>query len=487
MKLTAELIEAFAGTFLSTLYDEPKPTPEFHREGWKLYCSSAPHAAIAAPREHAKSTAFTHDFILATVLFRDEDYVILLSSTEEMAREHLSDITRELKTNEDLINEFGISKFVMDTQTDIIVEMSDGHQFRIIARGAGQKIRGRKWKGARPGLIVGDDLEDDEQVESLDRRVKFRKWVFRAARPALRDGGRLRIHGTVIHEDSLLARLMKDPTWATLFYKAHASFSDFTEILWEEKFSQERLRSIQASFVAQQDAAGYSSEYLNDPFDNTDAYLRRDDFVPMEARDYETPKVVCAAADFAVSRADRANRTAFVIGGKDIDNTLHYLDVRVGRWDTLEWMQVMFLIQQRWNPQVFYVEDGVIWKSVERMIYREMQQRDIYINIEAVMSVKDKATRGRSLQRRMRAGACRFDTKAEWYAGFQSELLRFTENSQATLDDQFDAASLLSRGFDLLHTVEDADFMTEEELDFERQSEHSRKVESDGRSPVTGY
>ena len=32
VKLTAELIEAFAGTFLSPLYDNPQPTPDLHRE-----------------------------------------------------------------------------------------------------------------------------------------------------------------------------------------------------------------------------------------------------------------------------------------------------------------------------------------------------------------------------------------------------------------------------------------------------------------------
>ena len=61
MKLTADLIEAFSGTFLSPMYDNASPTPNFHRQGWDLYCSEYKMCGIAAPREHAKSTAFTHD------------------------------------------------------------------------------------------------------------------------------------------------------------------------------------------------------------------------------------------------------------------------------------------------------------------------------------------------------------------------------------------------------------------------------------------
>ena len=74
--LTDELVEAFAGTFLSPLYDNPQPTPDFHRECWGMYCSDAELAAIAAPRAHAKSTALTHDYALATALFREQDYKI---------------------------------------------------------------------------------------------------------------------------------------------------------------------------------------------------------------------------------------------------------------------------------------------------------------------------------------------------------------------------------------------------------------------------
>jgi hypothetical protein len=167
--LNAELLEGFAVTYLYSGFDEPKPTPQFHREGWELYTSDVPQASVIAPRGHAKSSALTHVFILGTVLFRSESYVILISTNEELAIEHLGDITRELTENEELITDFGIKSFITNSKTEIIVEFNDGHQFRILARGSGQKLRGRKWRGMRPGLIVCDDLEDDEQVENAAR------------------------------------------------------------------------------------------------------------------------------------------------------------------------------------------------------------------------------------------------------------------------------------------------------------------------------
>ncbi len=485
MNLTADHIEAFAGVFLSPLYDDAKPTPDFHREGWKLYCSPAPQCAIAAPREHAKSTAFTHDYILAEALFRHHQYIVLVSSTEEMAIEHLGDISKELHDNEDLIREFGITGFDIDQKTDIVCICKDGYKFRIIARGAGQKMRGRKWLGKRPSLILCDDLEDDEQVENNETRTKFRKWFFRALKPALRDGGVIRIHGTVLHEDSLLNRLMRDKTWQKLFYKAHASFDEFTQILWPEKFPEERLRAVRQSFIEQGDTSGYSQEYLNDPFDNSEAYLRRDDFLPMSEEDYKSEKVICAAADFAISKSDRANRTSFTIGGKDLLNVLHFIDQRKGRWDSREIIEELFLLEARWHPQIIFVEDGQIWKSIWPMIQREMQLRDTWMNFQAILPIKDKATRGRSFQKRHRSGACRFDKQASLYPDYEAENLRFTGIGEARLDDQFDSSALLSKGFDLVNEIEPEDVESAEETEFKLHSHQSRQEE--GRSQVTGY
>ena len=363
--LSSDLIEAFAATYLSAGYDEAKPTPNMHREGWALYCSESVQAGIAAPRGHAKSTSFTHDYTLATVLFRDEDYIILISTNEELAIEHLGDISRELTENEELITDFGIKGFITNSKTEIIIEFTDEHQVRILARGSGQKMRGRKWRGKRPGLIVCDDLEDDEQVENKERRDKFRRWFFRAVKPALRKGGKLRIHGTILHEDSLLARIMKDPEWATLFYKAHKSFDDFSEILWPEQFSEKDLRSIRQGFVEQFDSSGYSQEYLNDPFDNTEAYLRKDDFYPMEQGDFLLPKRVAVGVDFAISKRDKANRTSMTVAGQDASNVMHFIDQHVGRWDTPEIMEKMFEVQELHDPYCFFIESGVIWAAVE--------------------------------------------------------------------------------------------------------------------------
>ena len=484
--LTARLIEAFAVMYMEKGFDDAKPTPQFHRDGWTLYSSDVEKACIIAPRGHAKSSALTHVYGLASVLFRAESYVILISTNEELAIEHLGDITRELTENEEMIKDFEVEKFVTLSKTEIIVEFKDGHQFRILARGSGQKLRGRKWRGMRPGLIICDDLEDDEQVENKERRDKFRRWFNRAAIPALRRGGKIRVHGTILHEDSLLARLRKNKEWHVRFYRAHKSYDDFSEILWPEQFTEEILRSIRQRYIEDYDANGYSQEYLNDPFDNSEAYLKKEWFLPMTDDDMDQPMKVAIGADFAVSKADKANRTSFTVGGTPADNKLLVVSQHVGRWDITEIVDKMFQLQETYEPEAFFVEDGVIWKALDAMLNKEMRVRGQYMMCLPLPSTKDKAVRGRSLQKKMKAGAVLFDKEAEWYADYEAEMLRFTGHSDARADDQFDSTAILSRGLDTQPVLDNDDFATEEELSFREQA---RLAESsnDGRSDITGY
>ncbi len=523
VKLTADLIEAFAGTFISPRYDSPRPTPPFHRDGWALYASDHPAVELVAPRDHAKSTGMTTVYTLAEVCFRTSDYVIMIGSTEDGSAEQLGNIVEELTENDDLIREFKISKFIRTSSTDVIVECLDGHRFRILAKGAEQRIRGRLWKGKRPNLIVADDMEDDEQVENPERRAKFRRWFFRAAKQALSKTGKIRVHGTILHEDSLLARLIRCPTckvrttdrylggncpkcgtakvWKHLFYKAHESFDDFSNILWPQRWSEKQLRSRRQEFIDDGDSAGYAQEFLNDPQDSMQAFLRREDFLPMKEDDYDEPLRVNAGWDFAVSKADLANRTSCTVAGQTTGNVLHFTDFYVGRWNPTVspaekdrgetgWVDLMFEVEMRHHPEAHFVEGGTIWNSVKNVIFSEMHDRGVFLNIVVLNPVKDKAVRGLGLKKRHRAGATKWNTRAEGYEGAKEELLKFTGSAAARLDDQFDSAATVVIGFDSTTVApEEEDFFSPEEEERERGFWATRKGKAagNGRSAITGY
>jgi hypothetical protein len=154
MKFNAELIDGFSSMLLSKGFDDFKETPDCHRLWWDAFCSDNPLVAICAPRGHGKSTALTHCFTLASALFKQRSYIIIVSDTYEQAVLFLQDIKKELINNEDLIALFGVEKIEKDAENDIIVRLQDNYKFRITAKGAEQKMRGLKWSGKRPDMIL---------------------------------------------------------------------------------------------------------------------------------------------------------------------------------------------------------------------------------------------------------------------------------------------------------------------------------------------
>ena len=479
MKIDSDIIYGFVGSCLAPRFDNPKPIPKFHKELWEMCCSDSPRVAIAAPRGHAKSSSITLGYLLSTLLFEDKSYAIIVSDTEGQAVLFLNDLKTELIENEYIEAIFGRCELLKDNERDIIVRKSNGYKFRVQAKGSEQKVRGLKWASKRPDLIIGDDLENDEIVMNQDRREKFRGWLNKALIPALSDTGVIRIVGTVLHMDSALERILNDDEWLSKRYAAHNS--DFSEILWPEKFSKERLMAERRRYVAQGMPEGYSQEYLNIPIDESSAYFRKADF-----RFYDSDEISLAslytysAIDFAISEKERADYTVIATVGVDSEKRLYVLDIRRGRWDAKEIIDEMFSVQEKYKPELFTAEDGMINKSIGPFLTEEMFKRNTFINLNPKTPVKDKQTRARPLQGRLRAGGMYFDKDAEWFPDLELEMLRFPRDVH---DDQVDALAWIGLTLQDINEAPTAKQILEDEWEEEYQLSYA----SIGQNHYTGY
>jgi predicted phage terminase large subunit-like protein len=501
--LNSETIEGFVGSVLLKRFDNPAPIPEFHREMWRLCTSKHPFVAIAAPRGFAKSTAITHSYVLACVLFRERKFALLISGTEAQAILFLNDLKNELKDNQHIHMLFGVPKFLKDAETDMIVEMPDGHRFRIMAKGAEQQLRGAKWAAKRPDLIVCDDIEEDECVINKDRREKFRKWFFGALLPLRSDTGIVRVVGTILHMDSMLERLMPEfqlaerrklrelvieplkihtpfrLPWLSVKYRAISD--DKKELLWPEKRSADWLAMEYEKYRAQGLPEVYSQEYLNIPIDESTAYFKRGDFVPRMEEDRQKGLRYYVAADLAISEKDRSDYTVFIVGGMDENGLLHIVNVVRERMNSLEIVETVFALENLYHPEVFAMEEGAIEKAIGPFLREEMLKRGVFPNLIGMKPSMDKQTRAQSIRGRMRARAIRFDKEGDWFQAFHDELVRFPRDKH---DDQVDAFAYL--GLILLKMVEAPTKQEITEEEYEREFRDSGLHEL-GRSATTGY
>lgn len=504
--LNKQIIRGFVGSLLSSGFDDSSESPEFHDECWELCTSKNKYVAIAAPRGHAKSSGITLGYGLATLLFRERKFMLLVSDTESQAALFLGNFKQQLQDNQELIDLFGLKRnvdgkvvFEKETETDIIVEFNDGHKFRIIVKGAEQKLRGLLWNGSRPDIILCDDMENDELVMNKDRREKMRRWFNAALLPCISDKGVVRLVGTVLHMDSLLERLMpkqKHPStrhtelktymlrpvgsWISVKYRAHNE--DFSLLLWPQKKDAEFFRAKREDAREQGMLDIYSQEYLNNPIDESSAYFKRGDFLSLKDEDKKLQLNYFITADLAISEAERADYSVFLVAGVDENKMLHVRDVIRERLDGREIVDMFIALQRKYNPIAIGVEDMQVSKSIGPFLNEEMHRHQQFINLLLLKhGGKDKQTRARSIQARMRAKGIKFDKEGDWYNGFEEECIRFPRDKH---DDQVDAFAYLGLMLDSLIVAP-----TKEEIDEDAYNEQlaaSGGTDS-GRGSWTGY
>jgi len=236
--------------------------PEFHKEIYSLVPNHK-RLVIAAPRGFAKSTIISRFYPLWLALFGKAKDITVISASETLAIGFLRDIKREIETNKFVRDIWGDLRTDKWTENHIILKT--GSQIR--ARGAGGQIR-----GFRPDVIVCDDIETDESVESEEQRKKIKDWLFKACLNTLLPDGQFIIIGTIIHPLSVLADLLAmDNGWQKRKYQAYINGQqEDGKELWGELWNHGKLQERKAEIGSW----AFSSEYLNNPVANETAPIK---------------------------------------------------------------------------------------------------------------------------------------------------------------------------------------------------------------------
>lgn len=441
--LTVEVLRGFVMQYLLSSYDLAVPIPDFHEMMWRIALSPYPFVAMAAPRGHAKSTGITHSYGLASLLFRESDYALLISDTETQAIMYLEEMRNELSDNKELRKDFGIAEIVKDSQTIVEVKFTDGAMFRIQVRGSEQKCRGLKWRNRRPNCVLCDDIESDELVESEQRRDKMRRWFFNALLPACSERVKIRVVGTVLHFDSLLYRLLHDEGWFSCTFRASEGPTSFENILWPDKFPIERLMEKKDDYKRQNNLGGFSQEYYNDPISEEDAFFKREDFSFLEENvGYPSGLTYYSGWDFAISKDKYSAFTCGAVIGVDEEGYWYPVHVTRGHWDAYEIIFNIFAIHLKYSPELMAVEKGQIWDTLEPIFNTECRDKRIFPRIFPVQAIKDKRSRARAFQFKMKAGMVIWNRFVSWFDACYLELIRF---DRGPTKDQVDALSWAAR------------------------------------------
>ena len=422
----------------------------------------------AAPRGHGKSQVISFLLIIWVVVYKYKRNILLISDTLDQAKSFISAIKTEFEENELLITDFGNLVSEEKWAADKIITKN---KVQVYGRGAGQKLRGNKYGSIRPELVIVDDLENDEAVETEQQRKKLFNWFMKALLPVGTPSTDYIYIGTVLHYESLLQKLLTNASfsmWNRKKYQAVQHFSDSplwddweqmmtdennvnagedaynfylenraemlagVESLWPESGPDyyENMMELRLS-----DSASFASEYQNEPIDPANA-----EFMP-EWIDYyyELPEIVevYGACDPSLGK-DRSDRGAIIWAGKDKTGYLYILEVLMGRYkpDHLIDLIIAGAMHYRTKMQSITIETVQFQAMFKDEVAKRGLNAGIQIPINEFNSKVPKEVRLRGLIPRIKNKYIKFRKDQMVLV---NEFLRFPKGS----DDGMDAVNMI--------------------------------------------
>jgi predicted phage terminase large subunit-like protein len=270
--------------------------------------------------------------------------------------------------------------------------------------------------------------------------------------------------------------------WLSVKYRAHNP--EMTKFLWPERFSKDHWLSEKEKYASDGAMDLYSQEYMNNPIDESVAYFKRNDILPITQEDKDnrnkTPLVYYCTVDLAISENNRSDWSVFMIAGVDENKVIHIVDVVRERLDGREIVDTILALQRAYEFSAVGIEEMMISKALGPFLREEMVKQGVFPSIVQLKHKgKDKIQRARSIQARMRAKTVKFDKEADWFPALEDELTKFPRGRH---DDQVDTLAYLGLLLDVV--VEAPSY---EELEEEEYLDELRTSGTRGQSRITGY
>ena len=457
---------AFGRTYLPHHF-ETKPSPMHAEIDGLLKEASIDRGArfaIAAPRGHAKSTLVTLSYVLWSVLYGHDRFVMIVSATKEQASQLLKHVKDEIETNPRLHEDFpeasphGPAGKPSPWRGGKLQLPSGALLWSV---GLGQQIRGIRHQSSRPSLIVVDDLEMPEHVISAEQRHKTAEWFRGSLLKCGDDRTNVVVVGTVLHYDALLSNLLdpnKSPGWvgrrykallsepgdvdrwatweaiycgrehwvegtdrdaARAYFEAHREeMEEGASVLWPEREPLEALMEIRV----REGRASFDSEKQNEPLDPEHCLFKLES---MSFWDDEHPDATALlgsfpkkpslyiACDPAVGRNPRkGDYTAILVGARHYKSKqIDVVAADLSRRSPSQTIDRIVEYAVLYNPKAIAVESNGFQELLVKELRTKLRHRGISPSIREVRNTGDKQARIAGLQPRIEQGMIRFSRK----------------------------------------------------------------------------
>jgi hypothetical protein len=357
--------------------------------------------AIAAPRGFGKTSIIQLAYPAKKMLFREKKFIVPVSSTATHAIMQAENLKRELQANQTIKKMFGPVKAKnVEYEFSFSKEMWEtSYGTVVLPRGSGQQVRGIIVGNSRPDLIIVDDLEDPEHIDSEDYRKKTKEWFFADLCNAVnrsKDDWKIIFIGTVLHQDSLLVNLLEDPSWHSVRLEL---FDDHYKSNWPDFLSDDKIRLMVEDFRRRGMLDTLFREYKNLPISKEDASFKQeyfkyyDDSFDMN-RKIETVIIVDPAKTVKLWSAETA---ILAIGIDTVKHHIYVREVLAEKMHPHELYDNTFKMAAKYGARVIGLEVTSLNEFITYPFKNEMIKRGRFYEIVELKPREKKENRARAL------------------------------------------------------------------------------------------
>ena len=377
---------------------------------------------------------------------------MILQARFDMAKDIVTSIKTELEDNRELIEIFGYQVTRLWNMDEF---MTAGGVY-VKAASPESRIRGLLKGGNRPTKICLDDIESEKTTATIEQREKFEK-KYQQVIMQLGTVGYTNVEyvGTILHEDSLLSKLLRNPGYTRKLYRSILSFCDEeaveywskwreiyidltndnrqedariffeenedimlkgTEVLWPEVESYHDLmvlRIVDGELAFQQEKLNipYRDDALVFDMENAGYFaFDEDNFTIRKDNGYivrlDEIKIFSAYLDPALGEGkNNPDYATMIIGGKDTRGYLYVLDAYMTNSEKTEiQMRIYADMLFRWNITKMHFEDNGFQSQLLPALRQEFAKKAIKENthwsvaISSLTNTKSKISRILSLK-----------------------------------------------------------------------------------------
>jgi len=231
------------------------------------------------------------------------------------------------------------------------------------------------------------------------------------------------------------------------------------EWLWPKWFTPEYWKETKAA-VQKSDSRTWSALYQQTPTADEGTYFKRDWFNRYPLGDHPKYITKFGASDYAVTD-DGGDYTEQGVAGLCPESNLYMIDWISGQVESDEWVDDLLDLTKKHNPVIWGAEVGQIKKSVSPWLNKRSLKRKIFIDLEPMSHVGDKAANARSFQAMAKLGMV-YIPICDWGDELIRQLVKFPAGA---FDDKVDVCGLMGRLIDKVYEISPPDKPKEEKHD----------------------